>query len=76
MAHKIALDEKRSRVVIITLKTKKEDIEHLQPELRAYIQTNIYLQWGEDRFFDKLCAAIAHPKYFETKCQTKHIEHV
>lgn len=62
VANKMALDERSSRVIII----KKGDIgyiENLQPELKAYLNTNIFLEWGENQFFGKLRLAIAHPEY-------------
>lgn len=68
VAHQNTLEEKRTRVIIIT----KGDIgcfKQYQPELKAYLKTNIYLRWDEARFFDKLRLAIVHPKYFEPKNQ-------
>lgn len=64
VAHKAALDEKRSRVIII-IKGDIGNIDHFQPELRAYLKTNICLRWEDNDFFNKLCLAIAHPKCFE-----------
>lgn len=70
VAHQNALNEKRSRVIIIT-KGDIGRIEHFQSEIKAYLKTNINLRWGEKRFFDKLRLAIAHPKYFKEKRQTE-----
>lgn len=74
VAHKNALDEKRTRVIIIT-KGDIGRIDHFQSELKAYLKTNIYFQWGEKRFFDKLKLAIAHPKFF-TNNRSGHIDQV
>ncbi|XP_031636824.1 protein toll-like [Contarinia nasturtii] len=73
VAHQNALNEKRSRVVIIT-KGDIGRIKHFQSEIRAYLTANINLHWGEERFFDKLRLAIAHPKYFKDKRHTNTIE--
>lgn len=63
LAHENALNEKQTRVIVIT----KGDIgcyNDFQHELKAYLKTNIFFQWGEKQFFDKLRLAIAHPTYF------------
>lgn len=65
-AHKNALDERRSRVVIITY-GDIGCVNNFDPELKAYLKTNIYLRWNESRFFNKLRLALAYPKYFQTK---------
>lgn len=74
VAHKNALNEKRTRVIIIT-KGDIGRIDHFQSELKAYLKTNIYFQWGEKRFFDKLTLAIAHPKIFANN-HSGHIDQV
>lgn len=75
-AHENALIEKQKRVIVIT----KGDIGHIkdfQPEVRAYLTTNICLQWGEKQFFDKLRLAITHTKlYFLAKKPTTQFHSV
>lgn len=60
-AHKKTVDERRSRVIVIK-KGEIGYIDNLQTELKAYLNMNLYLKWGENRFFDKLRLAIAHPE--------------
>lgn len=66
VAHATALNERCSRVVIVTY----GDIEYFKnvdTELKAYFNSNIFLRWEDQRFFDKLRFALAHPNYFKTK---------
>lgn len=73
VAHQNALNEKRSRVIIIT-KGDIGCIERFQSEIKAYLTTNINLRWGEKQFFEKLRLAIAHPKYFKEKHHSEHTD--
>lgn len=78
IAHKNALDERRSRVIIIT-KGNIGCVENIQRELKAYINLSIHLEWDEQpkqpekaerRFFNKLRFAIAQPKLFNSTTKT------
>lgn len=62
VAHKKALEEQGSRVIIIK-KGEIGRIDNFEEELKAYLNTNIFLNWGESRFYQKLRLAIVHPLY-------------
>lgn len=59
MAHASAMTDRRISVIVILLEDIcKDDI--LDPDLRLYMQTNTYLQWGDLWFWDKLRYALPH----------------
>lgn len=62
IAHQRGLQDRSSRVIIVIC-GNIGPINELAAELKAYLDTHIYLRWDEGRFFKKLRYAITHSNY-------------
>ncbi|KAM3955813.1 protein toll-like [Aphomia sociella] len=56
-AHKTAMREGRSRVIIVLLE-EINDHSNLDDDLKSYLATNTYVKWGDPYFWDKLRDAL------------------
>lgn len=61
-AHERGLQDRSSRIIIVIC-GNIGPIDDLAAELKAYLDTHIYLRWDESRFFKKLRYAITHANY-------------
>ncbi|XP_075989684.1 toll like receptor isoform X2 [Anticarsia gemmatalis] len=62
-AHNLAIQEGRSRVILILLEENLVKNENLSPELKGYINTNTYLLFDDPKFWEKLQKVLPRKVY-------------
>ncbi|KAF2361522.1 Leucine rich repeat 5 [Trinorchestia longiramus] len=65
-AHSQALKDKTNRIIVVVYGDVPSS-EDLDGELKLYVSTNTYLQWGDQRFWERLRYAMPHAKYHPYK---------
>ncbi|KAG7174381.1 protein toll-like [Homarus americanus] len=74
-AHSKALKDKTNRIIVIVYGELPPESE-LDEELKLYLSTRTYLQWGDPKFWEKLRYVMPHPQEFVLKKlkQGKHTD--
>nr|WNA22118.1 Toll-like receptor 3 [Altica viridicyanea] len=76
-AHHQVLRDRRRRLIVILL----GEVPHkdLDPDIRLYLKTNIYLQWGDKLFWEKLRYALPdmpnNQRHINSSVRNPHVHH-
>ncbi|XP_017771821.1 PREDICTED: toll-like receptor Tollo [Nicrophorus vespilloides] len=71
--HQILRDRRRRLIVILLGEVPQKDLD---PDIRLYLKTNVYLQWGDKLFWEKLKFALPDVPTGQRRRGSQRVPHV
>ncbi|CAH0552815.1 unnamed protein product [Brassicogethes aeneus] len=73
--HQVLRDRRRRLIVVLLGEVPQKDLD---PDIRLYLKTNVYLQWGDKMFWEKLKYAlpdVQHQQRHHGSIRGPHVHH-
>ncbi|XP_022904047.1 toll-like receptor Tollo [Onthophagus taurus] len=70
--HQVLRDRRRRLIVVLLGEVPQKDLD---PDIRLYLKTNVYLQWGEKLFWEKLRYALPDIQRRRGSSRGPHVHH-